>query len=117
VLIFNRLQYVIVGSVPRGLESIPYSLHSGHQHHRYIGKFPVRAFKQPDSAKSIIHEVGNYKSKFLSSLQKSERVQTSSGFRAFVDESNAHRSSRYPGFQDQLLAIQQYLPHGGEYGS
>jgi hypothetical protein len=34
-----------------------------------------------------------------------------------VDESNAHRSSRCPGFQDQLPAIQQYLPHGGEYGS
>src|SRR4029077_3139648 len=33
-----------------------------------------------------------------------------------VDESNAHRSSRCPGFQDQLPAIQQYLPHGGEYG-
>lgn len=32
-------------------------------------------------------------------------------------ESNAHRSSRCPGFQDQLPAIQQYLPHGGEYGS
>src|ERR1700688_3110883 len=28
-----------------------------------------------------------------------------------VDESNAHRSSRCPGFQDQLPAIQQYLPH------
>src|ERR1700739_427420 len=27
-----------------------------------------------------------------------------------VDESNAHRSSRCPGFQDQLPAIQQYLP-------
>ena len=34
-----------------------------------------------------------------------------------VDESNAHRSSRCPGFQDQLPAIQQYLPRGGEYGS
>jgi hypothetical protein len=34
-----------------------------------------------------------------------------------VDESNAHRSSRRPGFQDQLPAIQQYLPYGGEYGS
>ena len=34
-----------------------------------------------------------------------------------VDESNARRSSRRPGFQDQLPAIQQYLPHGGEYGS
>src|SRR6266566_420422 len=34
-----------------------------------------------------------------------------------VDESNAHRSSRCPGFQDQLPAIQQYLPFGGEYGS
>ena len=34
-----------------------------------------------------------------------------------VDESNAHRSSRCPGFQDQLPAIQQYLPHGGEYGN
>jgi hypothetical protein len=33
-----------------------------------------------------------------------------------VDESNAHRSSRCPGFQDQLPAIQRYLPHGGEYG-
>ena len=33
-----------------------------------------------------------------------------------VDESNAHRSSRCHGFQDQLPAIQQYLPHGGEYG-
>src|SRR5580692_8981923 len=31
-----------------------------------------------------------------------------------VDESNAHRSSRCPGFQDQLPAIQQYLPHGRE---
>ena len=28
-----------------------------------------------------------------------------------ADESNAHRSSRCPGFQDQLPAIQQYLPH------
>src|SRR6267378_2596864 len=28
-----------------------------------------------------------------------------------VDESNAHRSSRCPGFQDQLPAIQQYLLH------
>jgi hypothetical protein len=27
-----------------------------------------------------------------------------------VDESNAHRSSRCPGFQDQLPTIQQYLP-------
>ena len=27
-----------------------------------------------------------------------------------VDESNAHRSSRRPGFQDQLPTIQQYLP-------
>jgi hypothetical protein len=34
-----------------------------------------------------------------------------------ADQSNAHRSSRCPGFQDQLPAIQQYLPHGGEYGS
>ncbi len=34
-----------------------------------------------------------------------------------VDESNAHRSSRCPGFQDRLPAIQQYLPRGGEYGS
>ena len=28
----------------------------------------------------------------------------------------AHRSLRCPGFQDQLPAIQQYLPHGGECG-
>src|SRR5262249_26218383 len=34
-----------------------------------------------------------------------------------VDESNAHGSSPCPGFQDQLPAIQQYLPHGGECGS
>src|SRR5207245_4403282 len=34
-----------------------------------------------------------------------------------VDESNAHRSSLRPGFQDQFPAIQQYLPHGVEYGS
>jgi hypothetical protein len=34
-----------------------------------------------------------------------------------VDESNAHRSSRRSGFQDQLPIIQQYLPHGGECGS
>src|SRR5947208_17093240 len=34
-----------------------------------------------------------------------------------VDESNAHRSSRCPGFQDQLPTNQRYLPHGGEYGS
>lgn len=27
-----------------------------------------------------------------------------------VDESNAHRSSRCPGFQDQLPTIQRYLP-------
>jgi hypothetical protein len=33
-----------------------------------------------------------------------------------VDESNAYRSSRCPGFQDQLRAIQQYLPHGAQYG-
>jgi hypothetical protein len=33
-----------------------------------------------------------------------------------VDESNAHRSSRRAGFRDQLPAIQQHLPHGGEYG-
>ena len=34
-----------------------------------------------------------------------------------VDESNAHGSSPCPGFRDQLPAIQQYLPHGGECGS
>jgi hypothetical protein len=34
-----------------------------------------------------------------------------------VDESNAHGSSLCPGFRDQLPAIQQYLPHGGECGS
>src|SRR5713226_10260302 len=33
-----------------------------------------------------------------------------------VDESNAHRSSRCPGFQDQLPAIQQYLPHAESTG-
>src|SRR5579864_755284 len=34
-----------------------------------------------------------------------------------VDGSNAHGSSPCSGFRDQLPAIQQYLPHGGECGS